>query len=114
MPDLDTRIGFDDANLVARGTYLATHHPARFQPFIDGLAYQGIRIPAALAPFIKLPKPEPLTHRRARFAARIAESMAAVGYFTEEDAAQLGMTEVEVRDLKHGAWRCSGAERMAA
>jgi hypothetical protein len=119
---LDSLIGTDrpasgptfEQRILGRAHELARIAPHRLEAFAAGFAYQGIPIPAGLVPYIKLPPPEPLTHRRARFAAAIAERMAAYGYFSDEDAARLGMTEAEIRDLKHDAWRCSGAERMAA
>lgn len=122
MTDLDSLVGQDlslEARIVARAQFLATHHPHRVQPFIDGLPLQGIRltsplIAAGLEPFLHLPKPEPRTHKRARMAATMQQLYAANGCVSEQDLKAQNFDEIEIRDLGREAFRIAGLDRMAA
>lgn len=120
----DDRIGNDSnvhstfaASLAARARGLK-REPAKLQGFLAGLAYQGLltqpAVASALAPFMKLPKPEPRTNTRARMAKTISECVAAKDCVTREDLEAAGFSAAEITSLFREALRASGVVRMAA
>lgn len=128
-PMLDDRIGNDSnltpgpvhdafaASLAGRARDLKDE-PAKLQGFIAGLAHQGLLtqpgVASALQPFMKLPKPEPRTNKRARMAKVISDSVAAKDCVTREDIEAAGFSGAEIDDLFREALRASGVARMAA
>lgn len=92
--------------------------PAKLQAFISGLAHQGVltrpAVASALAPFLKLPPPEPRTHKRARMARLISETVAATGQVTRDDLLGGGFSEADLTTLFRDALRVSDVQRMAA
>ncbi|WP_289298244.1 hypothetical protein [uncultured Reyranella sp.] len=92
--------------------------PAKLQAFIAGLGHQGIlarpAIASALAPFLRLPPPEPRTHKRARMAKVIHDCVAATGSVTRDEIAAAGFSDAEIGELFREALRASGVQRMAA
>ena len=130
---LDDRIGHD-SNLAAHATPASAHEglaaslagrarglkdrPDQLQGFLAGLAHQGLLtqpgIATALAPFLKLPKPESRTSRRARMAKVINECVAAKEHVTREDIEAAGFSTAEIGELFREALRASGVARMVA
>lgn len=121
---LDDRIGNDSnvhsafaASLAVRARGLKDE-PAKLQGFLDGLAHQGLLtqpgVASALAPFMKLPKPEARTAKRARMAKIISDCVATKECVTREDIEAAGFSGAEINDLFREALRASGVERMAA
>ena len=92
--------------------------PARLEGFLAGLAYQGLLkqpgVASALAPFMRLPKPEARTHKRARMAKVINECVAASERVTRDDLEAAGFSPDEIGELFREALRASGVQRMAA
>lgn len=120
----DDRIGNDSnvhsafaASLADRAHELR-REPAKLQGFIAGLAHQGLLtqpgVASALAPFMKLPKPEGRTNKRARMAKVISDSVAAKDCVTREDIEAAGFSGAEIDQLFREALRASGVERMVA
>jgi hypothetical protein len=120
----DDRIGNDSnvhsafaASLAHRARGLK-NEPAKLQGFIAGLAHQGLLtqpgVASALAPFMKLPKPEARTRKRARMAKVIADCVATKECVTREDIEAAGFSGAEITDLFREALRASGVARMAA
>lgn len=124
---LDDRIGNDSnaapvhqafaASLATTARGLAGE-PAKLRGFIAGLAHQGLLtqpgVASALAPFMKLPKPESRTNKRARMAKTISECVAAKECVTREDLEAAGFSSAEIAELFREALRASGVARMAA
>lgn len=121
---LDDRIGNDSnvhdvfaASLADQARGL-TGEPAKLQGFIAGLAHQGLLtqpgVASALAPFMKLPRPEGRTNKRARMAKVISDCVAAKDCVTREDIEAAGFSGAEINDLFREALRASGVEKMAA
>lgn len=121
---LDDRIGNDSnvhsafaASLADRARGLKDE-PAKLQGFIAGLAHQGLLtqpgVASALAPFLKLPRPEPRTNKRARMAKVISDSVAAKDHVTRDDLEAAGFSGEEIASLFREALRASGVERMVA
>lgn len=124
---LDDRIG-NDSNLAPLHEALAASlavrarglkdRPDQLQGFLAGLAHQGLLtqpgIATALAPFMKLPKPESRTSRRARMAKVINECVAAKEHVTREDIEAAGFSTAEIGELFREALRASGVARMVA
>lgn len=92
--------------------------PRRLQGFIAGLAVQGVltrpAVASALAPFLRLPPPEPRTHKRARMAKVIHDCVAATGSVTRDEIAAAGFSDAEIVQLFREALRASGVAKMAA
>lgn len=127
--DLDDRIGLDtDAPLsaadqafaddIARAAKRAKDRPQRFAGFLNGLLVDGTinrpGVRAALQPYLKLPKPEGRTLKRARMAEAMVNAMAARGTITFDDIHAAGFTDAEILDLKDEAWRAARLTEMAA
>lgn len=55
-------------------------------------------VPAGLAPFMKLPDPEPRTLVRARMAAEIARAVSSYGCVTLENLTAAGFTDQEIAE----------------
>lgn len=121
---LDDRIGHDSnvhsafaASLADRARGLK-REPTKLQGFIAGLAHQGLltqpAVATALAPFLKLPKPEPRTTTRARMAKVISDCVAAKECVTRDDLEAAGFSGAEIASLFREALRASGVSRMVA
>jgi|GEM_PF-789705 len=120
----DDRIGHDSnvhfafaASLADRARGLKAE-PAKLQGFIAGLAHQGLltqpAVASALAPFLKLPKPEPRTTTRARMAKVISDCVATKECVTRDDLEAAGFSGAEITSLFREALRASGVSRMVA
>lgn len=121
---LDDRIGHDSnvhtafaASLADRARGLKAE-PVKLQGFIAGLAHQGLltqpAVASALAPFLKLPPPEPRTSKRTRMAEVINKCVGAWGCVTRDDLEAAGFSGAEIADLFREALRASGVARMVA
>lgn len=121
---LDDRIGNDTNVHSAFAASLAVQarglkrEPAKLQGFIAGLAHQGLlaqpAVASALAPFLKLPKPESRTRTRARMAKVISDCVAAKDHVTRDDLEAAGFSGTEIASLFREALRASGVSRMVA
>jgi len=70
-------------------------------------------VPAGLAPFMKLPDPEPRTLVRARMAELIARTVAATGCITIDDLKGGGFTAQEIEEHFTAAKRIARVAAMA-
>lgn len=92
--------------------------PARRDHLIDQICGTPVRpptpfgVPAGLAPFMTLPKPEPATLTRARMAQTMASLMAANGRVTRDDLEQAGFTRQQIEDHRDEAARIARLDRM--
>lgn len=88
--------------------------PARRDHLIDQIFGTPLRpiVPAGLAPFMTLPKPEPATLTRARMAQTMASLMAANGRVTRDDLEQAGFTRRQIEDHRDEAARIARLDRM--
>lgn len=121
---LDDRIGHDSNVHTAFAASLADRarglkdEPVKLQGFIAGLAHQGLltqpAVASALAPFLKLPPPEPRTSVRARMAKTISECVATKECVTRDDLEAAGFSGTEIADLFREALRASRVARMVA
>lgn len=127
--DLDDHIGQDNdaplsdadqafAERIAAAAQRAKGKPARLAALLNGLVLDGtMRRPgvrAALRPYLKLPKSEGRTLKRARMAEAMVNAMAARGTVTFDDIHAAGFTDAEILDLKDEAWRAARLTEMAA
>ncbi len=127
--DLDDRIGQDGdsplseadqvfADRIARAAHRTKDKPQRFAGFLNGLLVDGTinrpGVRAALQPYLKLPKPEGRTLKRARMAEAMVNAFAARGTVTFDDIYAAGFTDAEILDLKDEAWRAARLTEMAA
>lgn len=67
---------------------------------------------AGLAPFLRLPNPEPRTLTRARMAAEIARAVSATGCITRQDFESAGFTGAEIEAHFTAAKRIARVARM--
>lgn len=90
--------------------------PARHTAhLIDQIAGSIVRpiVPAGLAPFMKLPDPEPRTILRARMAELIARRVSATGCVTIDDLKGGGFTVAEIEEHFTEAKRIARVADMA-
>ena len=127
--DLDDHIGQDlepapsaadqaFADGIARAAERAKSKPIRLAGLINGLLVDGTinrpGVRAALRPFMKLPKPEARTIKRARMAEAMVSAHAARECVTFDDLYAAGFTDADIRELKHEARRAARLTEMAA
>ncbi|MBX9944919.1 MAG: hypothetical protein K2Y40_12625 [Reyranella sp.] len=80
---------------------------------IRGHALERPIVPAGLAPFMRLPDPEPRTLRRARMAAEIARAVSSNGCVTRDDLTAAGFTDAEIAEHFTEAKRIARVAGMA-
>lgn len=106
------------AGRIAEAAQRAKDQPLRLAALLNGFEIDGtMRRPgvrAALAPFMKLPKPEARTLKRARMAATISNAMAARGCVTEAELRAAGFSKSDIDELRDEAGRAAGLAGMAA
>lgn len=92
--------------------------PLQLAAFLNGLVLDGTihrpGVRSALAPYMQLPKPEPLTHLRARMAQVIANRVSADGNVTRADLESAGFTPTEITTHFAAAVRAARVAEMAA
>lgn len=118
--DLEPAPSADDqafADRIAAAARRAKDRPVQLAAMLGGFALDGtLRRPgvrAALAPFMKLPKPEARTLKRARMAATISNAMAARGCVTEAELRAAGFSKSDIDELRDEAGRAAGLAGMA-
>lgn len=127
---LDDRVGQDEPTLsaadqafaerIASAARRAKEKPQRFAGFLNGLLTDGTidrpGVRSALAPFMKLPKPEARTLKRARMAFAMSNAMAARDCVTEADLRAAGFNDNDIADtdLRDEAARVAGLAEMVA
>ncbi len=91
--------------------------PLQLAAFLTGLVVDGsIHRPGvrtALAPYMKLPKPEPQTSLRARMAMLIANRVSADGNVTLDDLTSAGFTKAQIDEHFPNAARAARVAEMA-
>lgn len=115
LPLTDSEAAF--AATLARAARARRDKPLQLASFLAGLVVDGSLhkpgVRTALAPYMKLPKPEPLTHVRARMALLIANRVSADGNVTRDDLTGAGFTRAEIDTHFAAAARAARVAEMA-
>lgn len=92
--------------------------PQKLRAVLNGLALDGslarARLPAGLAPLMRLPGPEPERRVRARMAELMLIRYGATGSVTMDDLLGGGFTAEQITRHKQDAARIAGLDRLAA
>lgn len=107
QPTLDDLVGYD-AELA-----MSPARRQRFHEQLAGIPADPLKVPAGLAPFMRLPAPEPATLVRARMAETIARLVSANGNVTRDELLAAGFEPAELAAHFTAARRIARVDRMA-
>jgi hypothetical protein len=119
FPETERRSG-DDAFTMSVAAMIGrlADRPEKLRSVLNGLAIDGslqrMRLPAGLAPMMRLPAPEPKRGVRARMADLMLRRFAADGNVTRDDLLAGGFNEAEILEHQRDAARIAGLARMTS
>lgn len=97
------------------GVAMTERRRRRFYEQLAGIpADRPLLLSSGLAPFLRLPAPEPRTLTRARMAATAASLVAANGSVSRDELLAAGFDEAEIAAHFRAASRIAGLARMVA